>query len=117
MKNGITFALLLLAIGAEACLCVPRTPKEDYDAADTVFVGKVTALTGKKDERWPIMTASMEVERSWKGLHGIRTQVRDTATDCQVGFKVGVRYLVYVRMAELRDVLERNKWTTQSPMK
>jgi hypothetical protein len=99
MKKQLMLVLLAVATAAEACECVPRTPKERFDSADVVFVGKVVALTQRKDDqgRPPVTTASMQVERSWKGLRGIRTQVRDTGTDCRVGFEVGVRYLVYTR--------------------
>ena len=93
MKKAILplFVVLSLSAVSEACECVPRTPKEQFDAADMVFLGKVVALTQTKIAKGNATIASMQVERSWKGLRGIRTQVRDSVVDCQVGFEVGVR--------------------------
>ncbi len=101
MQKSFLLALMLLELAtvSEACKCVQRTPNELFDSAGLVYVGKVVATTQKKDSHGgTTTTASMQVESSWKGLRGVRTQIREMAqTSCSVGFQVGIRYLVYAR--------------------
>jgi len=89
---GVTLQLLILpAIAGAQCIIFDK-PEELFGRADAVFLGKVisTAPTGAQGEHVLVETATLRVEKFWKG---------DLPGEVRVGadapFAVGTTYLVF----------------------
>jgi hypothetical protein len=94
---------------ASACgPCIPRSPKQHFDNADAVFMGKVIGSAAERHETNARGVCTQysylfEVSSQWKGV--ISTHIYtyadfdcDVKTDCDElvsGFEVGRAYLVY----------------------
>ncbi len=86
-----------------ACSCVPLTPAQAFERADTVFVGEVTSFKTKSGlfghSSIDPTTANFKVMEVWKGprqgtltIGTVRSEV-----SCGYEFQEGLRYLVYAR--------------------
>ena len=98
-----------------ACSCVNLTPTEQFEKAESVFVGTVKDIKNRHGGFFPTnhpMSYSdanvFEVEKSWKGNPPSQLIVYDNGHEesCGVDFKVGESYLVYAKIdTEKKDIL------------
>lgn len=104
---------------ATACSCVPLTPAQAFERADTVFVGEVTSFKTKSGlfGRSSIdpTTVNFKVMEVWKGprrgtltIGTVRSEV-----SCGYEFQEGLRYLVYARDGRTR-LCDRTALTIQA---
>jgi hypothetical protein len=67
-----------------------------FNASSSVFLGTViksnfkNKVLSKENE-----TIEFLVEKSWKGINGLRTQVLQGTSQCSFQFKSGEKYLVF----------------------
>jgi hypothetical protein len=84
-----------------ACSCLkPLSPTKELKGATAVFVGEVCGITENRDS----LSAEFSLEQVWKGSSQkqIIVQTSKYGSDCGIGFRMGVKYLVY---AYGKDVL------------
>ncbi len=110
-RRSVTFGLLAVlglfhARPAWACVCSEGgTLREDFQAAEAVFAGRVVGLTleavdrgdGKKEE---VMVASLQVLRRWKGPSSELIKVatcgdQEFICTCGTDFTLGSHFLVF----------------------
>ncbi len=101
-------AALCLAVPAEtvhACSCMAQEREAAFDAAASVFEGRVTAMD--HPQGGPVVV-TLAVVRTWKGADTetftLRTQAQSAA--CGYGFETGRSYLVYTYQSD-----DDSEWT------
>lgn len=80
---------------ADTCRCLPRTPAEAYQAAHTVFHGRVTDVTPAEDRTFVVFQHIFMWKSTDRGQRRSGAVVVQIASNCNVNFEVGERYLVY----------------------
>ena len=104
MRTELPVALLLLLTlnasftsPVHACRCVPRTPEEDFSAADAVFSGTVAAVTRLDSE----VHAFVDWLEVWKGVLPAGTLVRvvtaGSSAECGFPFQEGEELVIFAR--------------------
>jgi hypothetical protein len=83
----LTAVTFLAPLPAGACSCVVRDLAAQVQAASSVFVGTVRAVSDSR--------VTFSVDRLYKGTASPRATVADPATSCAVPFVVGRTYLVF----------------------
>ncbi|HEX8163380.1 MAG TPA: hypothetical protein VF538_16030 [Pyrinomonadaceae bacterium] len=92
--------LLLLAVPASACLCLPESPEKAFARAkknaSTIFVGEAIAVVdGFSTGQFRGWRATFKVKQYWKGTPGEQVVVFSGETDCATSFEAGEEYLVF----------------------
>jgi general stress protein 26 len=104
---GVTLQLLIVPAIAYAQCIIFDKPEELFARADAVFLGRVvsTAPTGARGDHVLVETATLRVEKVWKG--GLAHEVRVGA---DAPFDVGKTYLVFAAGAPLSTTIPC-RWT------
>lgn len=113
MKKILMIAASLFILSAEsaqACSCLPATPEQHLESANTVFSGRVVnVITTRRNRRrpqfsFPQTRVTFEVSEVWKGRERRRVMVMtsDSSASCGFNFIEGESYLVYASQSENR---------------
>lgn len=113
MKKILMIAASLFILSAEsaqACSCMPATPEQHFESANTVFSGRVVnVITTRRNRRspqfsFPQTRVTFEVSEVWKGRERRRLMVMtsDSSASCGFNFVEGESYLVYASQSENR---------------
>jgi hypothetical protein len=90
----LVVSAVLATPSADACECHERpSAKEDLEASDTVFAGKVLSSRVSTDDRE--FVHQIEVTALYKGYVQRVTEVVTPATTCGFPFEQGKSYLVF----------------------
>jgi hypothetical protein len=101
-------SIVFFALGAErarACSCATQEREAAFEAAASVFEGRVTAIDHPQGS--PVVV-TLDVVRTWKGADGetftLRTQAQSSA--CGYSFETGRSYLIYTYQSD-----DDSEWT------
>ena len=114
MKKILIIATSLLVIlsgnPANACSCLPTTPRRSYQQARTVFAGKVTDIVVRRrsldgqsnseseaDRLFTEVKVTLEVSKVWKGRVTRQSVIMtaNSSASCGYTFEKGREYLIY----------------------
>ena len=96
IKRLLFVTLLIGSANSYACKCFRiENLKEAVSNASSVFLGTaVSAPLIVKGRDYQLV--SFSVEKSWKGITGLRAQVKVGRTSCSAEFEIKKKYLVFV---------------------
>lgn len=98
MKTFLFFCLLVLsAHNASACSCMPLSFEDKVANSGAIFSGTVMEVTGASGGRCGPKTATVKVNKAWKGdiPETLEMQVSDGCVGCGMYLTNGVTYLFY----------------------
>ncbi len=108
----ITTSLLILNTNsAQACSCLPTTPKQSLEGSSAVFSGRVIDVVEQTSDRAESSNSldsgfkvTFEVSKVWKGKNERRVAVMtsDSSASCGYSFEEGKEYLVYASNQEAK---------------
>jgi hypothetical protein len=99
MKKMLLSAASLLAIvqatAAYACSCLPRTPQQYFESAQSVFAGRAIDIIQRNPDSE--VRVIFEVSRIWKGQKRpqIVVMTSNSSASCGYSFQKTEQYLVY----------------------
>src|SRR5437763_346267 len=94
-KSVMVFGLFLTTISqAFACKCLPAGLDQHVKASSRIFLGTVVGIVPDLEGHSAVV--SFSIKKSWKGVTGLRTQVKALrGTSCDVRFELNKEYLVF----------------------
>jgi hypothetical protein len=99
---GIVAIIFLTTLSCFACNCAYFTEAQSFEKAEAVFVGRVidSRDMAVKEGELPKTIFTLHVEKMLKGVDSEEFQIMSSRTDCDAGFSIGWKYMVYAQKFE-----------------
>jgi hypothetical protein len=98
---GIVAIAVLTAVSCFACDCLDLTEAQSFERADAVFIGRVIDIQDIDVQgQLPKAIFTFTVEKSLKGVDSEEWKITSHLSDCDAGFYLGWKYIVYAQKFE-----------------